>query len=101
MSTLDIIRWVIAGLLAAFWLLCAGGNLMSLIGAAMRKGSTSFILFIGGVVGALSFFICPLPGTARWAWLPPLLDIGSIPVTLAMLYGFITRRRSSRHDNAA
>jgi len=99
MSALDIIRWVIAGLLAAFWLLCAGGNLTSLIGAAIRKGSTSFILFFGGVAGVLSLFICPLPGAARWAWLPPLLDIGSVPAAAAICMDISPD--DVHHDNAA
>ena len=94
MTILDIIRWVLAGLLAAVWLLIAAGNLMSVIGATIRKGSTSFGLFIGGIAGAVSLLICPLSGTGRWVWLPVLLDIGCIPAAVAMLYGCIAERRS-------
>ena len=101
MSAPDITRWLVAGLLGAFWLLCAASNLVSLIGAANRKGSTSLTLFIGGVAGALSLVVCPVPGTARWAWLPPLLDVGSVWAVVAMGREYFTRGRSSDHDDPA
>jgi hypothetical protein len=99
MSAIDIIRWVLAGLLAGTWLLIAGGHVLSLIGAAIRKGSTSFIPVIGGVAGALSLLVCPLPGSSYWAWLPPILDLGCIPMLIAMAYLSATQRRSPKPDD--
>jgi len=98
MPMLDIIRWVFAGILAAVWLLFAAGNASSLIAAALRRGSTSLVLFAGGIAGALSLLISPLPGTARWAWVPAILDMGCIPAVFAICYGLITQRGSQEPD---
>ncbi len=101
MAIINIIRWVFAGLLAAVWLLFAIGNASSMIEAARRKGSTSLTLFVGGIAGALSLLICPLPGTARWAWAPAVLDMGCIPAAFAIGYALITQRQSSEPDEQA
>jgi hypothetical protein len=60
-TALDIIRWVFAGLLGAVWLPFAGGNRRSAIGAAIPKGSTSFVLFFGGVAGYFPNRSAPTP----------------------------------------
>jgi len=32
---------------------------------------------VGGILGAVAVFACPIPGTAAYAWLPAALDPGS------------------------
>ena len=51
----------LSGLLMALWLLIAVGNLLSLWQARRRQGSTSLILFIGGVAGFIGMTLCPIP----------------------------------------
>jgi hypothetical protein len=79
------LRWIATALLGGVWLLLAVGHVMSVIGVLLTKRSTSLIPLVGGVAGALSLIVCPYPGTARWAWVPALLDLGCIPMVASTL----------------
>jgi cytochrome c biogenesis protein CcdA len=88
MNGLDITRWVFAVIFGLIWLVCAVGNLGSIISAARRHGSTSLILlFGGGVLGVIAVLVCPVPGLWVWCWAPALLDIGTLPALIAMAFG--------------
>lgn len=91
MTKVDIILWILAGTLAVVWLLFVLGNIMSIIGTFCSKRPTSLGLFVGGIAGALGLLLCPLPGTGRWVWLPPLLDIGCLPAAILMCHAAFTR----------
>ena len=87
MNAPDITRWVFAVICGLFWLLCAVGNITSIISAIRRHGSTSLILLVGGVSGVIAVLVCPIPGLWVWCWVPALLDIGTLPALIAMLFG--------------
>jgi hypothetical protein len=93
MNALDINRWVLAVLFGLFWLLCAVGNIGSIISAVRRHGSTSLILLFGGVSGVIAVLVCPIPGLWVWCWVPALLDIGTLPALAAMIYGTLTKAK--------
>jgi len=69
-------------------------NIRDLIHARIHGGSTSLILFFGGIAGLLAMFACPLAGAARWAWVPPLLDPGCIPAGVLILHAVATGKFS-------
>jgi hypothetical protein len=59
--------------LMAMWIM--GANIRSLLEAG--QGSSSLILFLGGVFGALALLAAP-PVFLKWfAWLPVVIDPGS------------------------
>lgn len=82
----ELARWAVAAILAAIWLLIAGGNIATVISTATGKRPVSLALFIGGISGAAGMLVCPLPNAARWAWVPAVLDIGCVPTILFMCY---------------
>jgi hypothetical protein len=100
MAAVGIIRWVLAGALALVWLFFALGNAAALVNGLIRKKPVSFGLFVGGIAGAVSLMVVPLPGFARWVWLPPLIDVGCGPVLISMLWGLVApgSRGTSTND---
>lgn len=56
----------------------------------VRKGEASSAAPIfGGIIAAAGVALLPLEGSWKWAWLPPLLDWGGLPM---LLYHGIVRR---------
>jgi hypothetical protein len=52
---------------------------------------------VGGVSGSLALLACPIPGAARWAWVPLVLDPGgALLALLAALAWLIEGVRRSR-----
>lgn len=86
-------QWVFTGIFGLMWGLIAGSNWFSLVDAYRRGGATSLTLFLGGIFGAVAMLVCPLPGLKLWAWVPALLDPGSIPALVRMLRAARVARR--------
>ena len=88
-------QWVLAGLLVAFFVLCAAIN-ASLVLRSMRtrpdERVPSMIPIVGGLVGAAGFWIAPMAEIHTYVWLPLLLDIGCGPYLA--LVGFALLRES-------
>jgi hypothetical protein len=78
-------QWVFTGSFGLMWVLIAGSNWFYVWDAYRRGGGTSLTLFLGGVFGAVAVLVCPLPGLKPWAWLPALLDPGSLPALVRIL----------------
>jgi hypothetical protein len=72
---------VLLGLLSLCWIV---SNAMVLAWWLLRGRRESLVPFLGGISGCFALLICPVPGAARWAWLPPLLDIGCLPLILRL-----------------
>lgn len=85
MTFVIVIRWIVAAVLALFWLGSSISNLVALINARIHRSPTSLVLFFGGIAGVVAMLACPIPGTNRWAWVPAVLDLGCIPAGLAIL----------------
>lgn len=86
MSEFPIWAWLPSLLLGTLWLLIAAGNASCLIAAYQRNGSTSLVLFVGGIFGGLAALISPWPALRPWAWVPAALDPGCIPALLLILW---------------
>lgn len=87
-----------AGVLALFWLWTAVRNAVCMHQARRHRATTSLLLFLGGVAGGLAMLICPLPGTNWWIWVPAMLDVGSIPAGLAIVYAVATGKVEPEDD---
>ncbi|KAB7619568.1 hypothetical protein [Alkalilimnicola sp. S0819] len=90
-----LLQGLAAGALALVFVFFALGNAWTLIRARSRRQGTSLALFVGGLCGALAVLVAPLAGSARWLWLPLLLDLGTLLPGLAL-----TRRRLLTHSGA-
>lgn len=77
---MTIALWIATGLLGLF------GGLITLVNggifvqmAILRQDAPSWVPLIGGLALMIALLLCPLPGTARWWWLPLLVDYGCVP----------------------
>ncbi len=86
----DIIRWIIALAAILLSLAIAVSNWRIFFIQIKRKSpdarAPSFIPFIGGVLGAIGAFVCPLKVVSFFFWVPAILDFGSVPYLLIMGY---------------
>jgi len=73
------LAWSLVAVLGALSLCCIAAN-YSLVWRELRskpeEKMPSKIPIIGGLLGFLALWFCPLPGWSRYAWLPPALDPG-------------------------
>lgn len=95
MSVETFFRWFLFGAFAVFWFLCAVRNLVDIVNARIQGASTSLILVFGGLAGVIALLVCPIPGTARWALLPAVLDIGCIPAIILIGLALFRERRNT------
>jgi len=84
MFTPETTRWVMGGLFAFLWVAIAASNWRAWWQARRTGGSTSLTLFMGGFFGVLAALVLPLAGSAYWAWVPAVLDPGSLPAAIQM-----------------
>lgn len=93
-----VARTVVAVLLFAVFVLAAIGNSLGTLMVLRRKraegtpGGVSMVPVIGGVAGALACAVAPIPGLARWAWLPLVLDIACVPLLGLTLIAAVRRK---------
>ncbi len=92
---MTFVLWSVAILLGLFWLYVATFNLLTTF--AIRRGSIAPL--IGGIAGGIACLVCPMPGVARWAWLPLLLDLGCVPFLLLFGYLWATRSLSKSEED--
>jgi hypothetical protein len=88
----NLTRWLFAATFGCLWLACAASNFASYARAWRRGETTSLTLFIGGAAGLIATLACPIPGLWVWCWVPPLLDVGSLPA-LAMMIAASKKQR--------
>jgi DNA-binding response OmpR family regulator len=87
------------GVTAVISVLCIAGNAGSAVGAALRRGRTSFVPLLGGVTGVVAMRVAPWPELAAWAWLPLVLDLGTSLVAVGLVVAIgrsVFRRRPRR-----
>jgi len=89
---IEFTPWIYSLSFGLIWFLITTGNIFSLISAAQRKGSTSLILFIGGVAGIISVLTAPFPDSYLWLWVPALIDPGSLPALGSILWGIFKEK---------
>jgi hypothetical protein len=79
---LEIVRWVVA---APLFLLAAVGTVgnAGVVVSWVLGHRSSMIPLVGGTAGALGCLVAP--GLLGWAWLPPLADLGCVPIVVFAL----------------
>jgi hypothetical protein len=78
--------WIVSILLLGVFLYIAllHAALIFSVYVLKQKGSSMVPLF-AGICGALGIVLLPVKGSAKYWWLPLLLDYGSIPLLLHTL----------------
>lgn len=96
----DALQWSATFGLGVLFVFFAGGNAWTLARAWWKGYPTALVLFVGGVSGALAVSLAPVPGLARWLWLPVLLDVGSLrPLSRMLLHGLRRLEQFHRPDD--
>lgn len=90
--------WVISSVLFVVFLVCAAGNGVGVIIGRVRNRSFSVVPFVGGVSGVLGCVIAPSKAVNRYWWIPPLVDLGCIPL-LVVLAIYFARKLFAKHNN--
>ena len=86
------VRWIVAIAFLLISLSIVVGNWGIFVNNyILRKQWSSAIPFLGGIVGAVGVALLPIAGIWKFAWLPLVLDWGSIPVVVVSL--FLAARR--------
>ena len=65
-------------LIPAFWIIVLNWGIFWR-SHIRRSNSSSWIPLLGGCLGAAGLLLLPGQNSAKWCWLPFLLDWGSIP----------------------
>lgn len=64
----------------------------------LKKKWSSAVPLVGGATGAIGLICLPLEGLWKFAWIPLVLDWGSIPVIVVSLICYIERRRKGLNN---
>jgi hypothetical protein len=78
----DNLRWAIGVAALILGGMISLGNWITLIGVIVTKRSSSFVPFVGGVLAAIGIFVLPISGLWKWAWIPLVADLQSLPITV-------------------
>ena len=84
----------VALVLLALWLVIAAGNASRLWRRAKADEHFSLVLFAGGIFGVLGVLALPIRGAWHWAWVPAVLDVGSLPALVMMVVALIREEGS-------
>jgi hypothetical protein len=96
---MTIVLWIAAGLfgaLCAFLTFINGAILVQ--GAILKQETPSWVPLMGGLSGVVALLLCPLAGTARWWWVPLVLDYGSLPGALHTAWYYWRHRNDPEED---
>jgi hypothetical protein len=91
-----IARWTVAGILVVVFAACAIINPVLFVrrDVLRREHAPSLIPMVGGILGAWGLALVPDPRIARWAWLAPIMDFGTLPwLVVVMIKSGIDRIR--------
>ena len=88
----DIVRWTIAVLLAGVCVAINWANIqIARLQVRAKEGESkpSFIVFAGGIVGAIALIVAPHKPLNDYFWVALLVDLGTGPFVLVMLFAAI------------
>lgn len=78
-----LIAWAISMSLLVFFFISIIANIQIFMTQIKRKSpeeqAPSFILVAGGIAGAIGLFICPYQPVHYFFWVPPVIDIATVP----------------------
>ena len=96
---MDVVRWIAGSVCMLFFLAVCVSHLAMLLRWIREGVRFSCVPFVGGVAGAIGILMLPVAGL-RWSfWLPLVIDIGAVPLALAVAgdrLRRIIRRREGR-----
>jgi hypothetical protein len=97
---MDVLHWVLVGFLLAFFGAAAVGNCVMLAQSYFQKRFHSPIRLIGGVAGTIACLIAPSQWLQHYWWIPPIADIGCVPLmSLTVIWLIYTKFiASSRNE---
>jgi hypothetical protein len=81
---------IAAAVFLTLGVLLTGGNYIGIAQARRTQVGFSCIPILGGVLGCAGFLL--LPRLRLFAFIPPLVDIGCVPMLLALLVHVLRRK---------
>jgi hypothetical protein len=88
--------WIISGILLAASLWCIVGNYWIAFSCFVTKKSATAIPFVGGILGMIGLLLLPSPGWSQFWWVPPIVDLGCVPLIGATVVHLLRRKASSK-----
>lgn len=85
--------WILASVLIGFFGLIAVGHAYCLIRYFTKHVRFSVVPLLGGVLGALGFYVAPAVALQKLWWLPLLIDYGSVPSVISWAYTSVNGTR--------
>ena len=79
---MEFIRWFFGGALVLFFVGSAITNAAVAYSIYVTRKPSSFILFVGGIVGVAGFLLLLIDSVNHIWWLPLILDLGAGPMLL-------------------
>lgn len=91
-----ILRWLLCGALASAFLIFSLFNAWVVWReVALKRGiGLTFAPLMGGLMGLVALFVCPLEGVLAFFWVPLILDVGTVPY---LLYCMLTSAQLRRY----
>ena len=87
------IMWGFSIILLLFSLYMIGMNWAVFVNNhILKKKWASAVPFVGGIAGSLGLLLLPVSENWKYAWIPLLVDWGSIPVVFISLICCVCRR---------
>jgi hypothetical protein len=63
----------------------------------IKKTWSSCITLLGGVAASVGLLLLPIEGIAKFAWLPLILDWGSLPVIVVSVVIYLRSKKDGNH----
>ena len=93
---IEIVRSILACLLLAAFVWAAASNLALAILALLKRWRGSLVPIVGGVLGLAGCLISPWPLLRAWCWVPPLVDLGCLPLIASTLFWLAFRPKDQK-----
>ncbi len=97
-----IVKWILGSALGLLSLNIILFNWIRVLKPSiLGKDSGNIVGYIGAILGVISLLIIPIPGLAKWWWVPPLVDFGTVPVWIfgAIMHAYKRPSRSKPDEN--
>lgn len=96
MDLLQIVRWVLGGLLGLAGLYLSVLNWVALVRRFTRERASSWTPLIGGALLVAAALVAPSTPLKSWWWVAFLIDGGSVPGLLSVPIGILMARARER-----
>ena len=92
MPVSDAVAWIGSCALALLggWIILL--NYSAVVGYYRHGRHRSLIPLLGGVGLAAAMLLVPLPRVAQFAWVPFVIDLGSLYTVVGFLYAMVVKR---------